>query len=181
MAENSTNSNDNGGSDDVILATLQSNIKSSKSKEACYVFGDVIKDPMKAIYGDKWRAVVAKKSHNDADLFVRMNFPAGPGKYSYPSVEAGKAYLMTKTTKHGAPYWNPPLEERQICVTTCEVLEKACASFKSPTPAAVSMAAAPTASPPPPTTEGKIPKKKIVIDASSRWSHQAAGCLISRP
>ena len=63
MAENSTNSNDNGGSDDVILATLQSNIKSSKSKEACYVFGDVIKDPMKAIYGDKWRAVVAKKSH----------------------------------------------------------------------------------------------------------------------
>ena len=91
--------------DDEILAAIQSNIKSSKSKEACYVFGDVIKDPMKAIYGDKWRAVVAKKSHNDADAFVRMSFPAGPGKYSYPSVEAGKAYLMAKTTKHGAPYW----------------------------------------------------------------------------
>jgi hypothetical protein len=55
---------------------------------------------------------------------------------------------------------------------------KACASFASPSPAVASMAAAPTASPPPPTTEGKIPKKKIVIDASSRWSHQAAGCLI---
>ena len=99
--------------DDVILAAIQSNIKSSKSKEACYVFGDVIKDPMKAIYGDKWRAVVAKKSHNDADAFVREKFPAGPGKYSFPSVEEGKAHLMAKTTKHGAPYWNPPLE---VCI-----------------------------------------------------------------
>ena len=43
---------------------------------------------------------------------------------------------------------------------------KACASFASPSPAVALMAAAPTASPPPPTTEGKIPKKKIVIDAS---------------
>ena len=103
MAENNTNSNDNGGSDDAILAVIQSNIKSSKSQKACYVFGDVIKDQMKAIYGKKWRAVVAKKSHNDADAFVRLSFPAGPGKYSYPSVEAGKAYLMAKTTKNGAP------------------------------------------------------------------------------
>ena len=159
MAENNNNSNDNGGADDEILAAIQSHITKAKSSEACYVFGDVIKDPMKAIYGDKWRAVVAKKSHNDADAFVRLNFPAGPGKYSFPSVEAGKAYLMAKTTKNGAPYWNPPLLDCQICVTSCEVLEKACASFKSPTPAAVSMAAAPTASPPPPKTEGKIPKK----------------------
>ena len=167
MAENNNKSNDNGGADDEILAAIQSHITKAKSREACYVFGDVIKDPMKAIYGDKWRAVVAKKSHNDADLFVRMNFPAGPGKYSYPSVEAGKDYLMAKTTKNGAPYWNPPLLDCQICVTSCQVLEKACASFKSPTPAAVSMAAAPTASPPPPKTEGKIPKKAdIVIDAS---------------
>ena len=116
MAETNNNSNDNGGSDDAILAAIQSNIKSSKSKAPVYVFGDVIKDQMKAIYGDKWRAVVAKKSHNDADAFVRLSFPAGPGKYSYPSVEAGKAYLMAKTTKNGAPYWNPPLEENQICV-----------------------------------------------------------------
>ena len=111
MAENNNNSNDNGGADDEILAAIQSHITKAKSSEACYVFGDVIKDPMKAIYGDKWRAVVAKKSHNDADAFVRMSFPAGPGKYSYPSVEAGKAYLMAKTTKHGAPHWNPPLLE----------------------------------------------------------------------
>ena len=104
MAENNNNSNDNGGADDEILAAIQSHITKAKSSEACYVFGDVIKDPMKAIYGDKWRAVVAKKSYNDADAFVRMSFPAGPGKYSYPSVEAGKAYLMAKTTKHGAPY-----------------------------------------------------------------------------
>ena len=140
MAENNTNSNDNGGSDDAILAVIQSNIKLSKSRAACYAFSDKIKDQMKAIYGDKWRAVVAKKSYNDADAFVRMSFPAGPGKYSYPSVEEAKAYLMAKTTKHGAPYWNPPLEERQICVTSCEVLEKACASLKSPTPAAVGQA-----------------------------------------
>ena len=163
MAENNNNSNDNGGADDEILAAIQSHITKAKSSEACYVFGDVIKDPMKAIYGDKWRAVVAKKSHNDADAFVRLNFPAGPGKYSFPSVEAGKDYLMAKTTKNGAPYWNPPLLDCQICVTSCQVLEKACASFKSPTPAAVSMAAAPTASPPPPKTEGKISKKKADI------------------
>ena len=86
MAENSTNSNDNGGSDDVILAAIQSNIKSSKSKEACYVFGDVIKDPMKAIYGDKWRAVVAKKSHNDADAFVRLYRFRGLGKRGFSSL-----------------------------------------------------------------------------------------------
>ena len=86
MAENSNNSNGNGGADDEILAAIQSHITKAQSREPCYVFGDVIKDPMKAIYGNKWRAVVAKKSHNDADLFVRMNFPAGPGKYSYPSV-----------------------------------------------------------------------------------------------
>ena len=121
MAETNNNSNDNGGSDDAILAAIQSNIKSSKSKAACYAFSDKIKDQMKAIYGDKWRAVVAKKSHNDADAFVREKFPAGPGKYSFPSVEEGKAYLMAKTTKNGAPYWNPPLLDCQICVTSCEV------------------------------------------------------------
>ena len=107
MAENNNNSNDNGGADDEILAAIQSHITKAQSREPCYVFGDVIKDQMKAIYGKKWRAVVAKKSHNDADAFVRLSFPAGPGKYSYPSVEAGKAYLMAKTTKNGAPYWNP--------------------------------------------------------------------------
>ena len=58
MAENNNNSNDNGGADDEILAAIQSHITKAKSREACYVFGDVIKDPMKAIYGDKWRAVV---------------------------------------------------------------------------------------------------------------------------
>ena len=63
MAENNNNSNDNGGADDEILAAIQSHITKAKSREACYVFGDEIKDPMKAIYGDKWRAVVAKKSH----------------------------------------------------------------------------------------------------------------------
>ena len=62
MAENNNNSNDNGGADDEILAAIQSHITKAKSREACYVFGDVIKDPMKAIYGNKWRAVVAKKS-----------------------------------------------------------------------------------------------------------------------
>ena len=67
----------------------------------------MIKDEKKAIYSDKIRAIVAKKSFNDADAFVRLSFPAGPGKYSFPSVEEGKAYLMAKTTKNGAPYWNP--------------------------------------------------------------------------
>ena len=63
MAENNNNSNDNGGADDEILAAIQSHITKAKSKEACYVFGDVIKDQMKAIYGDKWRAVVAWKNY----------------------------------------------------------------------------------------------------------------------
>ena len=74
MAENNNNSNDNGGADDEILAAIQSHITKAKSREACYVFGDVIKDPMKAIYGDKWRAVVAKKSHtvDAADAFCTM-------------------------------------------------------------------------------------------------------------
>ena len=96
MAENNDNSNDNGGSDDAILAAIQSNIKLSKSKAACYAFSDKIKDQMKAIYGDKWRAVVAKKSYNDADAFVRMSFPAGPGKYSYP---ARKANITTSRSR----------------------------------------------------------------------------------
>ena len=104
MAENSNNSNDNGGADDAILAMLQSNITKAKSKAACYVFGDVIKDEKKAIYSDKIRAIAAKKSYNDADTYVRLNFPAGPGKYSFPSVKEGKAYLMAKTTKNGAPW-----------------------------------------------------------------------------
>ena len=86
MAENNNNSNDNGGSDDAILAAIQSNIKSSKSKAPVYVFGDVIKDQMKAIYGDKWRAVVAKKSHNDADAFVRLYRFRGLGKRGFSSL-----------------------------------------------------------------------------------------------
>ena len=44
MAENNNNSNDNGGADDEILAAIQSHITKAKSREACYVFGDVIKD-----------------------------------------------------------------------------------------------------------------------------------------
>ena len=107
MAENNNNSNDNGGADDEILAAIQSHITKAQSREPCYVFGDVIKDEKKAIYSDKIRAIAAKKSYNDADTYVRLNFPAGPGKYSFPSVEEGKAYLMAKTTKNGAPYWNP--------------------------------------------------------------------------
>ena len=86
MAENNNNSNDNGGSDDAILAAIQSNIKSSKSKAACYAFSDKIKDQMKAIYGDKWRAVVAKKSHNDADAFVRLYRFRGLGKRGFSSL-----------------------------------------------------------------------------------------------
>ena len=163
MAENSNNSNDNGGSDDAILAMLEGNITKATLKAACYAFSDKIKAEKKAIYSDKIRALVVKKSHNDADAYVREKFPAGPYKYSFPSVEEGKAHLMAMTTEEGAPYWNPPLLESQICVTSCAVLKKACASFKSPTPAAVSMAAAPTASPPPPKTEGKISKKKADI------------------
>ena len=67
------------------------------------------------------------------------------------------------TKDDGAPYWNPPLEESQICITTCEVLKKACASFASPSPAAASMAAAPTASPPPPSpARAKTPPSRNV-------------------
>ena len=93
MAENNTNSNDNGEADEEVLAMLQGNIAEAKSKEACYAFSDKIKAEKKAIYGRRFRALVAKKSHNDADAFVRDKFPAGPYKYSFPSVKEGKDHL----------------------------------------------------------------------------------------
>ena len=43
MAENSNNSNDNGGSDDAILAMLEGNITKATLKAACYAFSDKIK------------------------------------------------------------------------------------------------------------------------------------------
>ena len=122
MAKNSNTRNDNGGSDDAILAMLEGNITKATLKAACYAFSDKIKAEKKAIYSAKIRALVVKKSHNDADAFVREKFPAGPYKYSFPSVEEGKAHLMAMTTEEGAPYWNPPLLESQICVTSCAVL-----------------------------------------------------------
>ena len=44
MAENNTNSNDNGEADEEVLAMLQGNIAEAKSKEACYAFSDTAID-----------------------------------------------------------------------------------------------------------------------------------------
>ena len=82
MAENSNNSNDNGGSDDAILAMLEGNITKATSKAACYAFSDKIKAEKKAIYGRRFRALVAKKSHN-AGIFTQ----------SVPRVSSGRAEI----------------------------------------------------------------------------------------
>ena len=57
MAEISNNSNDNGGSDDAILAMLEGNITKATLKAACYAFSDKIKAEKKAIYGRRFRAL----------------------------------------------------------------------------------------------------------------------------
>ena len=82
MAENNTNSNDNGEADEEVLAMLQGNIAEAKSKEACYAFSDKIKAEKKAIYGRRFRALVAKKSHN-AGIFTQ----------SVPRVSSGRAEI----------------------------------------------------------------------------------------
>ena len=113
----------NGGGDNEILAKLQRNIEKAKTKKACYASGDMIKDGMKSMLGDEFRAVVAIKCYSKADGWARSNFPAGQNKYSKESVDEALAHVMNMAMETGM---NPPLERSEILVADTETLMAAC-------------------------------------------------------